>query len=223
MDEKQLGALFRAAPGEPPPPTFGLADVTAKSARTTVRRRSALILAVGCAILFVVGFGLTRAGFPTDTTPGPASVGTGGQPGDASGRLPYASTPSPLQGSGGTGEDGPRAEGTQGCDKVDRELATALAGELPATGVTGPSPGHVCTTGSRSAGFRVTDGDRTGFVSVALVPSGITFPSAASEVTVQEKAASGGTIVVSSAPDTGSSPPLQGELRGIALTLAGRF
>ena len=147
MDENELGTLFQAAPGEPPPPTFGLADVTAASARAKVRGRSVVALAM----LLVVGlgiFGLTQlklASFPETTS-------SSGQPGSADARLPKASTPSPLQGSGGTGEDGPRAEGTPGCEKVDRELATALAGELPATGVTGrPSPGRACTTGARSA------------------------------------------------------------------------
>jgi hypothetical protein len=226
MDERELGTLFKAAPGEPPPPGFTLEDVTAKSARVTARRRSALIIALGCVVLVLAGFGLTRLDFGSTTSNSasePAQVATGEQPGDAEGRHPNASTPSPLQGSGGTGEDGPRAEGTPGCDKVDRELATALAGELPATGVTGPAPGRGCTTGSRSAGFQVTDGERHGFVSVTLLGSGITFPPESSMVTVQEKASSGGVLVVSSAPDPGSAPPLQGDLRHIALDLAARF
>jgi len=173
-------------------------------------------------MLLVVGlgiFGLTQlkpASFPETTS-------SSGQPGSADARLPKASTPSPLQGSGGTGEDGPRAEGTPGCEKVDRELATALAGELPATGVTGPSPGRACTTGARSAGFQVTDGDRSGFVSATLVPSGIVFSLESGALTVQLKAASGGTLIVSSTPDPGSAPPRASDLHRIAVDLAGHF
>lgn len=222
MDERELATRFRAAPGDPPPPTFTLEDVTAASARARAHRRSAMIVAVGCVVLAMLGFGLTRMSF-TGTTAGPAQLATGEQPADTFGPLPKASTPTPLRESGGTGEDGPRAEGATGCDKVDPALATALAGELPATGISGPSPGRVCLSGSRSAGFEVTDGDRTGFLSVTLVPPAVAIPLERGVATAAERAASGATIVVSSAPATGSAAPLEGDLHRIALALAARF
>ncbi|HKS45562.1 MAG TPA: hypothetical protein VJT49_10695 [Amycolatopsis sp.] len=225
MDERELGTLFRAAPGDPPPSTFTLEDVTAASARATARRRSTLIMTLSCVVVVLVGFGLFRWGpsTGTNTTSGSAQVITGGQPAQAPERLPNASTPSPLQGSDGTGEAGPRAEGTTGCDKVDRELAIALAGELPVTGASGPSPGRVCTTGSRSAGFQVTDGDRKGFLSVTLLPAGVAVPVEPGAMTAQELAASGATLVISSTPDPGGAPPFQTDLQRVAVALAARF
>lgn len=221
MDERELGTLFRDAPGEPPPPTFALTDVTIASARATARRRSALILAVGCVVLVLVGLGVTRFGFTgTTATSGAPQVTTGGpRPAPPS----DASIPSPLQGSGGTGEAGPRAEGTSGCEKVDRELATALAGELPATGAADASADPACPAGARSAGFRVSDGDRRGFLLVTLVPKGATPPPAAGVTSVRKETPSGAILVVSSAPDQGSAPPLEARLPSIVLDLAPRF
>lgn len=217
MDERELGTLFRDAPGDPPAPTFDLTDVTTASARTTARRRSALMLALGCVLLVLLGLGLTRLGF-TGTTATPP-VATGGPPAPPSG----ASTPSPLQGSGGIGEAGPRAEGTPGCDKVDRELAIALAGELPATGAAGASPGPACPAGARSAGFRISEGVRKGFVAATLVPPGVALPPANGVVSVPQPTSSGATLVVSSVPDPGSAPPLEDDLRSIALAVSARF
>jgi hypothetical protein len=223
MDERELSTLFRDAPGEPPPPGFDLTDVTAASARAIARRRSALILAVGCVVLVLVGFGLTRLGFTgTTATSGAPQVTTGGGPAGPSAHPPGASTPSPLQGSGGIGEAGPRAESTPGCDKVDRELAVALAGELPAIGATGASPNPACPVGARSAGFRINDGDRQGFLSATLVPPGAALPPAAGAM-AREQTSSGAILMVSSVPDAGSAPPLENDLRSIALALARRF
>jgi hypothetical protein len=220
MDERELGTLFKEAPGDPPPPTFDLTDVTAASGRATARRRSALILAAGCVVLVLVGLGLTRLAFTgTTAAPGAPQVATGGPPA----RPSDASTPSPLQGSGGIGEAGPRAESTPGCDKVDRELATALAGELPATGATDASPDPACPAGARSAGFRISDGDRRGFLAATVVPPGVALPPASGAASARQQTSSGATLVVSSVPDPGSAPPLESSLRSIALALSPRF
>lgn len=222
MDEHELSDLFRVAPGDPPPPTFDLDDVIAASARARARRRTALITATACVVVALAAFGVSRLPF-TDTAVSSTSHLALGQRGDASGRLPNASTAPSLQGSGGTGEDGPRAESTSGCEKVDRELATALAGELPDTGVSGPEPGQVCPVGSRSAAFRVIDGDRRGVVSVALAPQGTTVTLDLGGATARETTSSGGAIIVSSTPDPGSAPPLPADLDRIARALATRF
>ncbi|MTD58041.1 hypothetical protein [Amycolatopsis pithecellobii] len=216
MDEKELETLFRAAPGDPPPPGFGLADVTAASARAAARRRSAVLLSVACLVIVLAAAGI--GGLAYFRSSGTQSA----QPASAPTRPTEASpVPSPLQGSGGNGEDGPRAEGTPGCEKVDRELAIALAGELPVTGATGPVFGRICPTATRSAGFHVTDGDRRGVISVTVFPAGTKVPPVANSV--GERTASGGTVLVVSTPDPGSAPPLPGDLDRIAQALSPRF
>jgi hypothetical protein len=221
MDEKELASRFLAAPGEPPPPAFTLDDVTKASTRATARRRSGLMLAAACLVALLGAAGIAGVTYfrSTESTSAQPDVG----PARPAQGFP---APSPLQGSGGIGEDGPRAEGTSGCEKVDRELATALAGELPATGVTGPSPGRVCPTHTRSAGFHVTDGNRSGAVSVTLVPAGVAFHLGAmtdGTVLAEQLATSGGTVLVLSTPDAGSAVPLEGELPHIATALAQHF
>ncbi|TNC26096.1 hypothetical protein [Amycolatopsis alkalitolerans] len=216
MDEKDLETLFRAAPGDPPQPTFDLGDVTAASARAAARRRSAVLLSVVCLVVVLSAAGI--AGLTYFRSTGSQSA----QPANALARpsqtLPG---PSPLQGSGGNGQDGPRAEGTPtGCEKVDRELATALAGELPATGTTGPLPGRFCPTATRSAGFHVTDGDRGGVISVTFFPAGVAVGEPANTISALQHTASGGTVLVLSFPDASSAPPLQADLAGIAAALA---
>ena len=199
MDEKELETLFRAAPGDPPPPGFTLTDVTKASARATKRRRSAVLAAAACVVALLAAGGIAGATYFRGTEPPSAHP---------------VLAPSPQHGL--------RAEGTAGCDKVDEGLADALAGELPATGV--PSPGRVCTTGARSAGFHVDDGGRGGFVSVTLFPSTFALnPFDDGTVLAEQQAASGAALVVLSTPDPGSAPPLESQLPRIAADLAGRF
>ena len=210
MDEKELETLFRAAPGDPPPPGFTLTDVTKASARARARRRSAVIAAAAC-VVALLGAAAT-AGVTyfrgTETQTQSAQPAPARPPGVLSG-------PSP---------NGPRAESTSGCDKVDRELATALAGEIPATGLAGPSPGRVCTTDARSAGFHVTDGERSGFVSVTVFPSAFALnPFGDGTVLAEQQTASGGSLVVLSTPDAGSAAPLESRLPQLAAALASRF
>ncbi|NKQ55928.1 hypothetical protein HFP15_23915 [Amycolatopsis sp. K13G38] len=219
MDEKELEGLFRTAPGDPPPPGFTLTDVTNASARATARRRTALLAACACVVVLLGAAGIVGVTYFRGTESQSA------QPAGAPVRPPGAlSGPSPMQGSGGNGQDGPRAESTSGCDKVDRELATALAGELPATGVTGPAPGRVCTTNARSAGFQVSDGDRHGFVSVTVFPTPFAMkPFSDGTVLSTAETASGGSLVVLSSPDAGSAPPLESRLAQISTSLARHF
>jgi hypothetical protein len=233
MDDREWERMFVAAPGEPPPPTFGTADIVAASRKAEARRRSAIV--VICSLFFVVlaGAGVFRlVAIPNlnGNSAAPAQSGVAGQPGDASGRPPNAAgnqdfpTLSPMQEGDGSGRNGPRAESASGCDKVDRELATALAGELsvPVTAADA-LPGGVCTTGSRSAAFQVQGGT----VSVTLLPPLIGLPPAQQlpgAVQVQRPAVSGGTLVVVSAPPAGSTAaPLAAEVGRIADTLAARL
>lgn len=202
MDEKELETLFRAAPGDPPPPGFSLADVTTASARANARRRTVVLMSAVCAVLLVSAAGIVGLSYFRSTETPTAQPAAG-------------PAPTSLQGSG------PRAEGASGCEQVDRELATALAGEFPATAAAEPAPGRDCPTGARVAGFHVTDGDRTGVVSVTLVPAGTPVPLGATAA--QHGTASGGTLVVTSSPDPGSAPPFQSDLPRIATALSTRF
>ncbi|KAA9161083.1 hypothetical protein FPZ12_015070 [Amycolatopsis acidicola] len=217
MDEKELAELFRSAPGEPPAPRFSLDSVKSGSARAKARRNQFALLVTTCLVLLlgtagVVGLTYFRGGESSSA-----------QPANAPERPPgILSAPSASQGTAGTGEDGHSADSTSGCDKVDRELATALAGELPATGRTGPFPGQVCVTGARSAEFHV----QQGFVTAALIPRGTAVPAASepgSAVAQQRAAISGGTIVVISVPGPGGTAPLADQLTRIAADLAAHF
>ncbi|WP_158884295.1 hypothetical protein [Amycolatopsis anabasis] len=241
MDERELETLFREAPGEPPPAGFTVTDVTKASARAGIRSRNRVLVAVSCAVVLLAGGGLTglllNDGVLEQTASAPefqsnADSGNPRQPGGGTGRPPNAvpqegfPTYSPKQGGDGSGENGPRAEGTQGCDKVDRELATALAGELPVTGLQA-SPARWCAPDWRSAAFEVADTGRGGVISATVVPSGqMIKPTGLPQGTlVAERAAKGGgTVFVLSVPRTGSvDPPFPNDLDRIVTALAARF
>jgi hypothetical protein len=241
MDDRELETLFAAAPGEPPPATFSATQVVAASKRAQARRRSAIAVTCSCLVLAFGGFGafVTIANL---RVPGPTAMSSAGagrvsaQSGVAEQPLGIPERPpsagdkqgfppqSPMQGGDETGKDGPRVESASGCDKVDRELATALAGELPGTvSVDGASPSHLCPTDSRSAGFPV-DG---GFVSVTLAPPGMALKLADQPTgtkVVEQPAVSGGTIWLVSTPSPGSTvPPLADDVDRIARTVATQF
>ncbi|NIH77858.1 hypothetical protein [Amycolatopsis viridis] len=228
MDEHQLRELFRAAPGEPPPARFDVRDVREASARAAARRRTTIAVASLCVVFALLGAGI--AGFVPPRSTQSDHVAGPEQPVNTPLRLPSASSlpgPSAMQGREGTaGENGPRAEGTSGCDKVDRELATALAGELPATGVTGPRPGDVCTPGSRSVSYGVAIDGRTGTVSATVLPPGasVQLPELTGGAVADERAtAHGGTLIVLSTPAPGSAAPPATDVARIATALASRF
>lgn len=244
MDDRELERMFQGAAGEPPEPTFGPADIAKASRRATVKRRNAITVACGCAVVLVAGIGVTGVVLNSGDSSGDASVAAAnsprksagaelatpdGQPEDGPARPPNAATPkdfpaSPKQGGEASGENGPRA-GTSGCDKVDRELATALAGELPVTVSGEAMPGRLCPTDSKSAGFPVRAGDRAGDFSVAVVePGSVTVPDIDGAVSEQVPTARGRMIVVLSVPAADSpGAPLVGDVQRIAASLADRY
>ncbi|WP_199440420.1 hypothetical protein [Umezawaea beigongshangensis] len=259
MDEQELAELFRDAVRDVPPATFDETDVRSASARATARRRASVVVgtAVAAALALggtVAGLGVldevsqedaTVAGAATDPTPGvmrapdePGRADRGQLPGSApTGGLPPEELPvePPLQGGETTGSAGPPTGTTPpGCGEVDRELAVALAGELPAA-ATGGQPVPVageCPAGSRAAGYLVRDGDAVGLFSVVVVPAG---PEGASvgraEVDQSPGARSasrptlgGGLVQVLSDPAEGSAmAPFGDEVNGVADGLAGLF
>ncbi|RSD19826.1 hypothetical protein [Amycolatopsis eburnea] len=238
MDEQELRALFSAAPPEAPEPTFSQDDVVRESRRQTVRRRNRITAGVSAAALVVVGFGaygLLSGGTPglltaaKDNAVSAQSEAGSAQPGDGSmrpqvgGESPNFPAQPPQQGGDGDGKTGHLAEGASGCEQVDRELAIALAGELPVpVAVSEASPGGACSTASRSAGFRVPGGE----VAAAAYPKGIpvVFKSQpAGTATARVTTASGGSLLLISVPASGATAPYAGQLDQFAHALAPRF
>jgi hypothetical protein len=137
----------------------------------------------------------------------------------------------PEQGGGATGEVGRRADGTlSGCGPVDRELAAALAGELPAA-----AGGQMvvvdaqCPQGARAAGYLVHEGDALGVVSVVFLPGGserstTRFSGPGSTTTFSVTTRSGGQLTVASQAQRGSAAAPYGDRVGpIATNLANRY
>lgn len=237
MDERELEQLFRDAPGEPPPPSFGLSDIEAGSRRATARHRVRVATAGTFAALVLAGGGFAAGGLlsgdnGTESAAQPHSVGesaTSGQPGAEGERLDsgdaaQAEELSSKQGDKGSRNSDAAAASAERCEEVDRQLATALAGELPVGPDTEkPLGGFLpCEAGVRRAAHHVTDGDAAGTISVALVPKGVAFRIAneGESVLVEARARSGVTVMLLSTPDDGSSPPLEADLQRVADAIA---
>jgi hypothetical protein len=200
MDERKLSELFRDSVPDAPPPTFNAQDVAAESGRQTLRKRNALLggsalgvlLVAGIAVLSVALWGGTDSNEQATSAGAPMvarSTGNGelvpnevpndrAQPPAADGGVqqdPSFSAELPKQGGAPTGNAGPSGPGStpSGCGQADRELAAALAGELPAAANIEPVAATVlCPVGSRAAAVPLTDGTRTGVVTVVLTPEG---------------------------------------------------
>jgi hypothetical protein len=198
VDERKLTELFKDAVGAAPPASFGTGDVQRASRRATERRRTAIVSGSVLAVVLLGGGVVTGVALSGETMNSNASapmVASSGQ-GDSGGTM-YdngpASAPSaraesghpndrpegPKQGGSPTGSAGLSAGSTPGgCEEADRELAAALASELPAAaqakvGAEQPVP-FSCPPGSRAASFKVVDGPRAGTLSVVLAPPGST-------------------------------------------------
>ncbi|MGY6657400.1 hypothetical protein ACXIZN_35075 [Amycolatopsis sp. TRM77291] len=216
MDENDLKALFRDAPGDAPSPTFDTADVVRASKRATARRRNGIAVACSAVVLVLAGVGMFGVLGGTELQTGSAAKSgdeavSAGQPGAASvrpldsGDPSNFSNPPPQQGGDGPERTGQMtAEGTYGCDQVDRELATALAGELPVrVDVAKSTPGDLCTTGARSAGFQVPGGT----VSAAVFPAGSAVPSVPTGAAEARRTTPKGALVVVVSLGDGSGRP----------------
>ncbi|HEX7659977.1 MAG TPA: hypothetical protein VF444_10920 [Pseudonocardiaceae bacterium] len=93
---------------------------------------------------------------------------------------------------------------TTNCGAADATLATALAGQLPASGVLGPAAvDFPCPSGARSAAYRVSDGTNSGLFEVVFIPAGGSFGTpaiAASTAWDVATTPSGGRLIVLSVP-----------------------
>jgi hypothetical protein len=206
MDEKKLRDVFRDAVPEAPPATFALGDVRAESGKQRTRHRNLLLggSALGIAVLTgatVLGVALWKS---TDTQNSAATAGApmvdassgnnGNRPNDVpnDGQPPRAAsggaekdksvpTESPKQGGAPTGNAGPTGLGgtPRGCGQADRELAAALAGELPAAARQEPRDANVaCPNGSHAFAVQAQESGRTGVLTIVVTPPGtnVDFP-----------------------------------------------
>lgn len=234
MDENDLKALFRDAPGDAPSPSFDTADVVRASKRATARRRNGIAVACSALVLVLAGVGMFGVLGGTELRMGSSAksdneAASAGQPGAASarpldsGESSNFSNPPPQQGGGGPEKTGQMtAEGTFGCDQVDRELATALAGELPVpVDVAKSTPGDICTTGARSAGFQVPGGT----VSAAVFPAGSSVPATPTGASSARRTTAKGSLVVVVSLGDGSGRPAfpESDVDRFAGVLAARY
>lgn len=247
MDEKKLTELFRDAVGEAPPASFGTGDVQRASRRATERRRTAIVSGSVLAVVLLGGGVVTGIALSGETMSSNASApmvassgqGDGGgtmyDNGSGSGRSARAESGAPndrpegpKQGGSPTGSAGLSAGSTPGgCEEADRELAAALASELPAAanarvGDEKPVP-FACPPGSRAASFKVVDGPRSGTLSVVLAPRGSTPGIAPMGANVRgtvnynaQALLSGGMVYIVSQPAREFADPPFGEI-GTAL------
>jgi hypothetical protein len=246
MDEKKLAELLKDAVADSPPPTFTHADVTAESARQQVRHRNGVL--AGSAFGVAVLAGIAALSVALWTGPGMVSgagdAETIASPGNGN-AAPYelpdednnAAAPterggaenfpseSSKQGDGSDGNGGPAgpASTPSECEQVDRELAAALAGELPAAAnvkVGDARPVELsCIVGIRAAAFDLPDGR----ITVLLVPADTatsmesSWPGVQASVTTDD----GSLLVVASEPTiAGGVAPLSADLGRIAAELA---
>jgi hypothetical protein len=196
MDERKLAELLRDAAADTPPPSFDENDVARESARLT-RRRNGILKgsAFGVAILAgasALGVALWTGPYSAEQSNEANSAAADGNTSAAPYELPQedsadapkaerenvpenAPSESRKQGRPSSGDAGSSGPGStpSGCEKADRELAAALAGELPAAANLSPNQAQsvelVCPQGSRGAMFRVVDSGQSGSVSAVIV------------------------------------------------------
>ncbi|WP_433266437.1 hypothetical protein ACQPZF_40845 [Actinosynnema sp. CS-041913] len=254
MDERRIAELFRDAANDAPPASFDVGDVRSGSARATARRRAQVALGSTLAVVLAFGGVLVSTNLLTQQNSGVAtSAGSAedslspnltqspfaaSEPGgehekraepDLTGGLPPKSIPGDpsTQGDGTSGTTGrPSATGgASGCQEVDRELAVALASELPAA--EGLQASHAvanCPAGARGAGYLVRD-DRGvyGVVSVVLVPPGQQ-PLASTSTAEGRSDGPAGTVYVLSEPAQGSAAgPFEAELPVLAQRISAKL
>ena len=196
MDERKLAELLREAVADTPPPSFDQNDVTRESERQRLRKRNGIL--TGSAFGVVLLASATALGVALWTGPqsdeqaGTAAAGGNADaapyelPEEGSAQVPKTEREnSPLdapsdtrkQGRTPSGEAGASAPGStpSGCEKADRELAAALAGELPAAANVDvdnvQSVELSCPPGSIGAMYRVVDSGQSGSFSAVVVPA----------------------------------------------------
>lgn len=233
MDEQGLAELFREAVSDPPPASFGRAEVVAASHRATARRRGVLTGGTLLGVAMLTGglltggvFGGSQTHQGENSAAGPATPQTApdvagpGRP-HTLGTPPRAETPTPRTGAA----DGEQAR----CGPFDDALATGVTTVLAERGdaVAGPA-GEVpwpCPIGSRSAAVPVAGGT----LYVVVIPrathperSDVVAPDGRHEHVLM--LGSGRALVLVSMPATpGQQAPLGDDVPKLAEELAKRL
>jgi hypothetical protein len=244
MDEKKLAELLKEVVAETPPPTFTHADVTKESARQQQRRRNGLLAgsAFGVAVLAgatALGVALWTGG-PTPSAVTSPEVGAydsnesaapyelpdeGGtdsaqaERGEEQGFPPEGS----KQGDSSAGNGGPAgpASTPRGCEQVDRELAAALAGELPAAAkvkVDDAIPVSLsCPEGATGAAYDLPGGR----ISVILMPDDAALATASTRGTQADAPTTDGrqVFLVSEPVSASGTAPFGSDIERIATEL----
>jgi hypothetical protein len=245
MDERRLSELLRDAVADAPPPTFDQKDVARESERQRVRMRNGILTgsALGVALLAGVTALSVALWTGTDSSGQPNAAAGAEAPGNGS-AAPYeleeerAAEPPDQDSAGDIGKEASpetRKQGRpsdeeakplgpggtpRGCEQADRELAAALAGELPAAAL---PPDYTCSVGMPNVTFMLDSGALT----VTLVGQDSAM-SATDQPGMAFKQAEAATddgrvvVIVSSAPDPGPTP-LADELEELAGRVADQY
>lgn len=247
MDEKKLAELLKDAVADAPPPTFTATDVARESGRQRVRHRNGVL--AGSAFGVAVLAGATALGVALWTGPGSTTnsaaeqLSTSNGNGNAApyelpdedneesaptqrGGAPDFPSETPKQGGYPDGNGGPAGPAgiPSGCEQVDRELAAALAGELPAAAsveVDDAVPVLVsCPQGATGAAYDISGGR----VSVLLMPVGGMVDPGVSGVQADAPLDDGRQVLVVSEPDEpDGAAPFGSEIQRIATGVGTRL
>ncbi|GAB3433143.1 hypothetical protein [Actinophytocola sediminis] len=244
MDEHKLSELLRDAVADAPPPTFDHNGVTRASERQRVRVRNGVLTGSALGVALLAGATALSVALWTGTnSSGQPNAASGG---DASGNgsaAPYeleeeraadapasvggddtdSSPESRKQGRTSDEEAGPAGPGStpSGCDQADRELAAALAGELPAAAL---PEDFTCQPDVTNVTFRLDDGG----VVTAMLFAPNTMLGSGDEQGMTVKTADATTadgrrlVLFSSAPEPGPVP-LADELDALADRVADQY
>ncbi len=253
MDERKLADLLHDAVADAPPPSFDQHDVARESERQRVRRRNGVL--TGSAFSVVLLASATALGVALWTGPQSAEQTNDANTAAAGGNADAAPYELPQEDSAGapqterenvphdspsetrkqgrppSGDAGPDVSGgtPSGCEKADRELAAALAGELPAAAnvkvADAQSVELSCPPGSVGAMYRVVDSGQSGSFSAVVVRPDAAPPNWSNLPIGTQRAeaisADGRTVVVLSEPRLdGEFAPFGGDVQQVANEIA---
>ncbi|MFC5951236.1 hypothetical protein ACFQH9_23490 [Pseudonocardia lutea] len=216
-EDDRLAAAFRAAVQDAPEAGFDHADVLAGSRRVARRRRVLVAGGVAAAAILLAGgvttgvvltrdeAAVTSAAAPAPEAAAPEQAG----PGAADAAAPRAAVPAPSAPSGA-----PSGPTSGDCvDPQDPQLRALVDAALPELAGATPAPTTMACRpgGGREVNLEVTDGPRSGLLTVVYTPPGeppAQTATAVGWVSAEVPTASGGTVVVTSrgAADSGGVP-----------------
>lgn len=218
VDERELQTLMKGLPGDAPSPSFDADSIRAASARAGARHRMRIAAGSTLAAAMLIGGGVivgsgvlgndSLFGRHQDGGQEAATNADSGQPDPrvvrpSSGGPVSGSPESSMQGDDSRLESQYRASRTLGCESVDRELAVALAGELPVAPSGDAYGGELPCAAGGNAGYQISDADSRGAISIAYFRKGDGQPRlriAENDEYVEVRTESNGSIIVLSTP-----------------------